>query len=191
MAKAGFSFVGVVATALLLIQVTGANAPLQPFRLRIVRDTSLADTLGYNQCIQGKVYTVLSFSDPLRPPDSSWIADTIELPYQLNASKVSSIPAGKYLGTVVTKPTDQGVDLGWRILLKDTGARTGIEIHPGPKDGFTNSKHTEGCILVGKRVAQNPCWLSDSKRYRDALQSAYNDSTDSRQVEVEIVDSHN
>lgn len=165
-----------------------SNALLRPFRLKIVRDTGLVEVLGYNQCIQGKIYHVLSFEIPLVPPDSDWLADSIELPYRLNATSVSSIPAGRYVGTVVTGPTNSGVALGWRILLKGTAPRTGIEIHPGPSTGFTNSKNTEGCILVGKRTGQNPCWLENSAAYRDSIKNAYNDPTNQRPIEVEIVE---
>jgi hypothetical protein len=163
------------------------KTPLEPFRLKVVRDIGIADTLGYNQCIQGKIYHVLSFDVPVTPPDSDWLADSIELPSKLNASYFSSIPAGTYTGTVVTAPTEEGVKLGWRIILKGTEPRTGIEIHPGPKTGFTNSKNTEGCILVGKRSSQDACWLEKSTLYRDMIKEAYGDPTNQRPIEVEIV----
>ena len=63
----------------------------------------------------------------------------------------------------------------------------GIEIHPGPKSGFTNSKHTEGCILVGKRSNQDPCWLDESVTYRDKIKDEYNDPSNQRPIEIEIV----
>src|ERR1039457_1722022 len=162
-----------------------AQVPLQPFRIRIIREVGLGDVLNYNSCLIGKLYEVQSFSPPL--PAGEWIADTVELPWRNDAAYVSSIPPGRYKGSIKTEPTSDGRRLGWRVELSPTVPRTAIQIHAGPLP-IANEKNTEGCIIVGLR--NNPdklCWLEQSSLYRDKLKSRYG-SDNSRPVEIEIVE---
>ena len=73
-------------------------------------------------------------------------AYTLEKPWQRNKPFISSIPNGTYKGTLRYDHSDQ-----WRIELQGVpGGRDVVQIHTGntPDD-------TEGCILIGKELADN------------------------------------
>ena len=66
---------------------------------------------------------------------------TIEPPWRNNEIGKSCIPAGKYRCTMRKSPR-----YGWKYWLLGTEPRTFILIHGG-----NLPKHTQGCILPGKR----------------------------------------
>ena len=67
---------------------------------------------------------------------------TIEPPWLDNAIGKSCIPPGKYLCRQRKSPR-----YGWKYWLQNTEPRTFILIHGG-----NLPKHTQGCILPGKRL---------------------------------------
>ena len=151
-----------------------AAAQFQPFRILIEREKSLAELLNLNDCIPGKLTHVSDFSG------SSQIGNamqTIELPFKNNLSEISAVPAGTYSGRVRTRGP-----LGWRIELNNTNPRKNIQIHPG-----NVTEDTRGCILVGNRDGSTPCSVEDSRRALRKLKFKYNDSSNSRPIEIRII----
>lgn len=65
---------------------------------------------------------------------------TLELPNLHNQTNVSSIPALKYLGAVITRPSGKKA-----VLINDVPGRSAILIHIG--NYFSD---IQGCIIVGK-----------------------------------------
>jgi len=166
--------------------------PLQPFRLRVVREHVDAASLNSDSCIAGKLYQVSDFSDPTANPKGMiWLSDTLELPWKQNASNFSSIKAGQYKAIATdASPAPGEPNLGWRILLQGTEPRYGILIHVGTRN-LTSIRNTLGCILVGAQAASGlgPCQLADSPKFRDKIRSAYGDPSNKRPVELQIVES--
>ena len=160
--RVGFS--NVVFTLLSRLYV---QAQLQPFELSLRRDQDLPRTMNINDCIMGKLYLGSgSLSDP-----GQFLCDTLELPFRNELNEISCIKPALYKASVVTAPTAEGKNLGWRLLLAGT-VQVAIEIHTG-----NILDHTHGCILVGKR-SENPCEIigGTSVPARDKIKSIYGDN---------------
>lgn len=95
--------------------------------------------------------------------DGKIIAYTLERPWQNNAPLISSIPDGTYGGILRYDHADK-----WRIELTGVPGRANVQIHTGntPDD-------TEGCILVGLKLGDDLCSVTDSKKAFDALRTAF------------------
>lgn len=74
--------------------------------------------------------------------NKQFLCHTLELPWENNASYISSIPSGTYSAHLRYDKADK-----WRIQLDDVPGRTAIQIHMGnyPSD-------IEGCVLIGDEV---------------------------------------
>jgi hypothetical protein len=170
------------------------HAQLAPLRIKIVREAGSTHPLNYETCVRGTMYVLSgSFREP---PDTLAegveFAHTLELPWKSDVGHISSIPAGRYLGSVRTDGT-----LGWRIELRGTGHRTNIQIHTGSR--VANTSNIEGCILPGRRLECPPppgtvktdvpvqCCLKDSGERMAALKAAHGAHPD-RPIEVLIVE---
>jgi hypothetical protein len=91
-------------------------------------------------------------------------AYTLERPWIDNEQNISSIPAGKYKGTLRYDHTDL-----WRIELLDVPGRTNVQIHIGNK-----TDETQGCILVGRKLGEDLCSLKESApAYKDLKRAFY------------------
>lgn len=74
--------------------------------------------------------------------NGNFIAHTLELPWENNASYISSIPAGKYTAHLRYDKNDR-----WRLQLDDVPDRTGVQLHIG-----NYPAQIQGCVLVGDEV---------------------------------------
>lgn len=163
-------------------------AQFEPFRLLILRERSIADILGFNDCIAGKMYSVKSFSSIKESALGRRLAHTLELPFRNNEGEISSIPPGQYAGKVRT-----GGSLGWRIELMGVEHRKYIQIHPG---NYTSE--TRGCILVGLSAepAVNPssagavqgCTVQQSRDAVSKIRVRYRSANNSRPIQIKIID---
>jgi hypothetical protein len=183
----------IIAFSTFLNSFAWGQLPLQPFRLRIVRERVNGASLNSSSCIAGKLYQVSDFSDPTANPKGMiLLSDTLELPWKQNANYFSSIKTGQYKAIATDAPpaVPGEPNLGWRILLQGTEPRYGILIHVGTRN-LTSIRNTLGCILVGSQAASGlgPCELADSPKFRDKIRSAYGDQSNKRPVELQIVES--
>lgn len=114
--------------------------------------------------------------------DGKIVAYTLERPWLGNTPLLSSIPDGKYGGTLRYDHAD-----AWRIELTGVPDRGNVQIHTGntPDD-------TEGCILVGLKLGADLCSVQDSKKAYDALRTAFYGSanpnaTPDKAIQVTVV----
>jgi hypothetical protein len=108
---------------------------------------------------------------------------TLERPWSDNKQNISSIPAGKYSGSVRYDHADH-----WRIELNDVPGRSNIQIHIG-----NEPDQTKGCILVGMKLGDDLCSLENSAVALKAIKTAFYGSdspvaTPDKSISVEIVD---
>lgn len=156
-----------------IVKFTPSFAQLTTFSIRLVRDTSLSETLSINDCILGTLYLTQNFelSDP-----GMKLYRTLELPYRNNLNEISAIPKGRYRGAVRTDGT-----LGWRIELEGVpDGRKFIQIHPG-----NTPDEIRGCILLGTSTNKDTCMVLNSKLARDDLMKLYG-SNSTRPIELLI-----
>lgn len=132
-------------------------------------EISIIRTFESTKCTIGELYL-----------DNKFIGHTLELPWRHNQSYVSNIPAGKYAAFIKYKP---GKRDWWRVQLKDTNPRTGIQIHMGnvPSD-------IEGCVLVGDVVSISKCEIRDSKNAHDRLRNSFYGVPDNLTPNPSIID---
>lgn len=95
--------------------------------------------------------------------NDKFVAHTLELPWRGNTSFISSIPDGSYPAFLRFDRSP-----GWRVELKGTQPRAGIQIHIG-----TKPEDTVGCILVGLGVNNSSCKLSDSTLALETLRREF------------------
>src|SRR5262245_31373854 len=134
-----------VFSALLFMRVSAECA--EDFELTVARQ------YGSSKCTMGYLAA-----------NSKIICYTLEPPWKDNKNDVSSIPAGKYSGTLRYDHTDR-----WRIELQNVPKRTNVQIHIG-----NYPSNTLGCILVGKKATVDKCQVLDSATaYKELKKSFY------------------
>lgn len=93
---------------------------------------------------------------------------TLELPDNNNVKYVSRVPFGSYAAHLRYDHPD-----GWRIELENVRGRDNVQIHVG-----NWPFQTQGCLLVGMRVAPDSCAVGQSAdayaRLRQALYGSAN-----------------
>jgi len=108
-----------------------------------------------------------------------FICHTLELPWQNNASYISSIPSGSYDAHLRYDRSDK-----WRIQLDNVPGRSAIQIHMGnyPSD-------IEGCVLVGDEIINSDNKLSggtSSSAYSRLKEAFYGSSTPNSTPDVNL-----
>ena len=98
-------------------------------RISIYRKVRYSGSLGGELAINGKP-----------------ICKTLELPWRWNAKGASCIPAGTFSGFWRQERMRVQLD----NISVPGGSRVAIQIHAGNKP-----KHSRGCILVGRTIAEN------------------------------------
>lgn len=94
--------------------------------------------------------------------DGEYVCRTLELPWRENQRNISCIPAGTYTCRRVISPR-------FSETFEITGVlgRDHILFHSGNK-----TRDTEGCVLVGKTMNSNVCYVSDSRVTRAVFMKA-------------------
>lgn len=153
-----------------------AHAQGVAVRLLMVRER------GYDNkclpCVAGRLYGVPGNIDLASAEQSigllTVIADTVELSYEPDSGRPSSIPEAIYNATVRTDSSKKwmwtGGEVGrgsirqeraWRIELQNVPRRTAIQFHYG-----RDANWSRGCIILGHRPlacpTRGPCSFPDS-----------------------------
>ncbi|MDR6384006.1 DUF5675 family protein [Paraburkholderia caribensis] len=165
-------------TALTLMPMprSAVRAHDRPVGLLLVRER------GYNDkclpCVEGRLYGVplnidLSSAEKVLPL-LAFISDTVELSYEADSDRPSSIPEATYNAVVRTDGSKKWMwtggevgsgsilpDRAWRIELQNVPHRTAIQFHYG-----RDATWSRGCIIIGHRTAvcpvRGPCSFPDS-----------------------------
>jgi hypothetical protein len=150
-------------------------------RLILIRQADYKDKC--LSCIPGKIYGVppaIDFAVAETVPSLlEFICDTVELSYEDNVPKKSSIPEGLYTAKVRQDGTKKWMwsegeigkgsilpDRSWRLELAGVpNKRTNIQFHYGKDVGWS-----AGCIIIGQKLAQ--CSATDQCNFPDSPEAA-------------------
>lgn len=147
-----------------------------PVKLLMVRER------GYNNkclpCIAGRLYGVPNNIDLASAEHAlgllTFIADTVELSFEPDSGRPSSIAESTYTAMIRTDGTKKWMwgggavgsgavlpDRAWRLELQNVPQRTAIQFHFG-----RDASWSRGCIILGHRAAacpaRGPCSFPDS-----------------------------
>lgn len=153
-----------------------ARAQGGPVKLLLVREH------GYDTkclpCVAGKLYGVPSNINLDTAEQATglltFITDTVELSYEPDSGRPSSIPEATYSASVRTDATKRWMwsgqelnagtvlqDRAWRLELANVPHRTAIQFHYG-----RDASWSRGCIILGHKTpscpARGPCSFPDS-----------------------------
>ena len=120
------------------------------------------------RCVAGKLFGVSANIDLATAEQAvgllSFITDTVELSYEPDSGRPSSIPEGDYTATVRTDATKKWMwsegelgkgtvldDRAWRLELANVSRRSNIQFHFG-----RDANWSQGCIIIGQKPAACP-----------------------------------
>lgn len=107
--------------------------------------TFLLESQTYNDCTTGKLYKV-----NVDTKERTFIALTLERPWQDNQRSVSCIPAGEYVIKPVRSPKFGSTYYLESLIKGEVGLNEGIRTHILFHAGNTVDD-TNGCILLGNK----------------------------------------
>ncbi len=169
----------VVGAACLAIGTTPwamARAQASAVRLLLVRERGYANKC--LPCVAGRLYGVPSGIDLTRAEQTlsllTTIADTVELSYEPNSRRPSSIPEATYRARVRADATKKWMwtggeigsgsvrpDRAWRLELQSVPHRSAIQFHFG-----RDAAWSRGCVILGRQMtacsARSSCSFPDS-----------------------------
>ncbi|WP_316747601.1 DUF5675 family protein [Pedobacter gandavensis] len=99
--------------------------------------------------------------------NGNFVCHTLELPWQNNASYISSIPAGTYTARIRYDKKDQ-----WRVQLNNVPNRSGVQLHIG-----NYPSQIQGCVLVGDEVYNKENRIAGSEIAFNRLRSEFYGTT--------------
>lgn len=180
-------------TSLAILPIPGMPALAQggPVKLLMVRER------GYDNkclpCVAGRLYGVPGSIDLASAEQAlgllTFIADTVELSYEPDSGRPTSIPEATYNASVRADGTKKWMwtggevgsgsirqDRAWRIELQNVPHRTAIQFHYG-----RDASWSRGCIILGHRTAacpaRGPCSFPDSPEPAVRALSSYVEAT--------------